>query len=160
MLAAISIAHATIQQSQSAFDAARLFAGWQVRLPLVAPSEREAVLRGWAPFCGGTTPRLRCVPFSAVRQLSPDDFVAALAHDLRAAGVVVGNNYRFGFKVGLAVSCGLWRCSNTVHQSICKLWPSDHCDPPQSLAHRGVCRQPAQPTRSGSWARSTACASR
>jgi FAD synthase len=41
---------------------------------------------------------MRCVPFGAVRQLSPEDFVSALVHDLRAAGVVVGLNYRFGFK--------------------------------------------------------------
>lgn len=70
-----------------------------MRLPLVAPSERGAVLRGWAPHCAGKTPCMRCVPFSAVRQLSPEDFVSALAHDLRAAGVVVGLNYRFGYKV-------------------------------------------------------------
>ena len=69
-----------------------------MRLPLVAPSERAAVLRGWTSHCGGKTPRMRCVPFGAVRQLSPEDFVSALAHDLRAAGVVVGLNYRFGFK--------------------------------------------------------------
>lgn len=73
-------------------------AGWQVRLPLVAPSERTAVLRSWAPFCDGRAPRMRCVPFGAVRQLSPRDFVATLAEDLKAAGVVVGVNYRFGFK--------------------------------------------------------------
>lgn len=69
-----------------------------MRLPLVAPSERAAVLRGWASHCDGKTPRMRCVPFGAVRQLSPEDFVSALARDLRAAGVVVGLNYRFGFK--------------------------------------------------------------
>lgn len=72
--------------------------GWQVRLPLVAPSERTAVLHSWAPFCHGRAPRMRCVPFGAVRQLSPRDFVATLAEDLKAAGVVVGVNYRFGFK--------------------------------------------------------------
>ncbi len=83
--------------SQS-IDSMMTTAGWQVRLPLVAPSERAAVLRGWASHCSGKTPRMRCVPFGAVRQLSPGDFVSALAHDLRAAGVVVGLNYRFGFK--------------------------------------------------------------
>lgn len=44
-------------------------------------------------------PRLRTIPFAAVRQLSPRDFVDALANDLQAAGVVVGRNYRFGYKV-------------------------------------------------------------
>lgn len=88
-------------------------AGWQVRLPLVAPSERAVVLRSWAPFCSGRAPRMRCVPFGAVRQLSPQDFVAALAEDLRAAGVVVGLNYRFGFKVNFAADA-MRNCTDLV----------------------------------------------
>ncbi len=57
------------------------------------------MLCSWSAACHGTVPRLRSIPFAAVRQLSPRDFVTALAHDLLAAGIVVGRNYRFGFKV-------------------------------------------------------------
>ncbi|KAK9849118.1 hypothetical protein WJX84_009470, partial [Apatococcus fuscideae] len=46
----------------------------------------------------GHTPRQRYVPFAAVRHLQPEDFVAMLAEDLQVAGVVVGENYRFGYK--------------------------------------------------------------
>ena len=77
----------------------RLSVGWPKRLPLVAPADRAAVLQSWAPSCGGTVPQERRLPFAAVRGLSPEAFVALLAHDLRAAGVVVGRNYRFGYKV-------------------------------------------------------------
>lgn len=72
--------------------------GWPQRLPLVALRSRPAILRGWAPACGGVVPHLRRVPFAAVRHLSPREFVTALALDMKASGVVVGCNYRFGFK--------------------------------------------------------------
>ena len=73
-------------------------AGWPRRLPLVSPGSREEVLRSWAPYCDGMVPREHCLPFAAVRALSPQDFVQLLAGDLHAAGVVVGENYRFGYK--------------------------------------------------------------
>lgn len=73
--------------------------GWQQRLPLVALRSKPAILQSWGPACGGVVPRLRRVPFAAVRHLSPRDFVNALARDLKASGVVVGSNYRFGHKV-------------------------------------------------------------
>jgi hypothetical protein len=38
----------------------------------------------------------RYIPFSEVRQLSPQAFVNILAQQLRPAGVVAGINYRFG----------------------------------------------------------------
>ena len=71
--------------------------GWAPRAPLVAPADRARVLAGWA---SPTTPppRERTIPFAAVRSLSPADFVALLAHDLGAAGVVVGEGYRFGHR--------------------------------------------------------------
>jgi FAD synthetase len=74
-------------------------AGWWPRPPLVAPSDRERVLRSWAPFCSGEAPRQRYIPFTEVRMLSPEEFVRVLAEDLHAKGVVVGRNYRFGYKV-------------------------------------------------------------
>lgn len=70
--------------------------GWPARLPLVAPNDRARVLASWTPFCQGRTPRQRYIPFSMVRNLSPEDFVKVLAEDLQVSGVVVGQNYRFG----------------------------------------------------------------
>ncbi|KXZ54328.1 hypothetical protein GPECTOR_5g411 [Gonium pectorale] len=85
--------------------------GWPDRLPLTAPQDRWRVLAGWSAACqahangsGSTTaveplpPRLRTLPFSLIRGMSPEEFVALLARDLGAAGVVAGRNYRFGFK--------------------------------------------------------------
>lgn len=66
---------------------------------MVAPVDREAVLQSWAPYCRGIVPQERCLPFAAVRSLSPEDFVQLLASDLHASGVVVGMNYRFGYRV-------------------------------------------------------------
>lgn len=42
------------------------------------------------------SPRLRTLPFALIRRFSPEQFVALLAQDLGAAGVVAGRNYRFG----------------------------------------------------------------
>ena len=70
--------------------------GWPARLPLVAPDDRARVLSTWTPFCHGRTPRQRFIPFSMVRNLSPEAFVKVLARDLQVSGVVVGQNYRFG----------------------------------------------------------------
>ncbi|KAK9810311.1 hypothetical protein WJX72_008391 [[Myrmecia] bisecta] len=72
--------------------------GWPKRSPLVAASDRERVLQSWAPDCGGLTPKQRFVPFGAVRNMSPQEFVRCLAQDLQVSGVVVGNNYRFGYR--------------------------------------------------------------
>ena len=60
---------------------------------------RASVLQSWAPFCCGCGPTERRLPFAAVRGMSPDDFVRLLSFDMGAAGVVVGTNYRFGYKV-------------------------------------------------------------
>lgn len=38
------------------------------------------------------------IPFQEVRSLSPEAFIEVLAKDLCVAGVVVGSNYRFGYK--------------------------------------------------------------
>lgn len=51
---------------------------------------------------GRWAPRLRTIPFHLIRGMSPEEFVRALAHDLRAAGVVAGRNYRFGEAGGWA----------------------------------------------------------
>lgn len=70
--------------------------GWQQRLPLVAACDRSRVLYDWRTVCGGIAPRQRYIPFGHIRSMSPEAFVALLADDLKASGVVVGRNYRFG----------------------------------------------------------------
>ncbi len=57
------------------------------------------MLQSWAPFCCGCGPIEKRLPFAAVRSMSPEDFVGLLSLDLGATGVVVGTNYRFGYKV-------------------------------------------------------------
>lgn len=70
--------------------------GWPARLPLVAAQDRAHVLDSWTPFCKGNTPRQRYIPFTMVRNLSPEAFVQTLVQDLQVSGIVVGQNYRFG----------------------------------------------------------------
>jgi FAD synthase len=72
--------------------------GWPARAPLVAPCDRRRVLAAWAPRCGGRAPAECVIPFAEVRRMSPLEFVRLLAEELRVAGVVVGQNYRFGYK--------------------------------------------------------------
>lgn len=72
--------------------------GWEPRLPLVAASDRKRVLRSWERVCCGVIPQEFEVPFSEVRMMSPEAFVELLAVDLKVKGVVVGSNYRFGYK--------------------------------------------------------------
>jgi hypothetical protein len=57
--------------------------GWPARPPLVADCDRARVLASWAPFCHGMPPCQRLIPFAAVRTMSPEGFVRALALDLR-----------------------------------------------------------------------------
>jgi hypothetical protein len=72
--------------------------GWPQRAPLVAPCDRNRVLASWAGACGGRAPRQHCIPFDQIRRMPPAEFVQLLARELKAAGVVAGENYRFGFK--------------------------------------------------------------
>lgn len=72
--------------------------GWEFRLPVVAPCDRPRVMGLWAKYCGDTVPREYMVDFSKVRSLSPEQFVAKLAFELKVKGVVAGANYRFGYK--------------------------------------------------------------
>lgn len=65
--------------------------GWPSRSPLVAECDRARVLASWARACGGRAPRQRLVPFSAVRELAPADFVRVLAEDLQVLGDVVSD---------------------------------------------------------------------
>ncbi|PKA57381.1 hypothetical protein AXF42_Ash013568 [Apostasia shenzhenica] len=72
--------------------------GWEPRPPIVAPCDRKRVLSSWAPFCGNVVPREYQLDFSTVRHLTPRQFVERLSEELRVAGVVAGENYRFGYK--------------------------------------------------------------
>jgi len=49
-----------------------------------------------AHTCIHRVPRQRMIPFHKIRSMQPEEFVQLLVHDLRAAGVVAGCNYRFG----------------------------------------------------------------
>lgn len=80
------------------FDGMADVLGWEPRLPLVAACDRPRVLGSWVKICAGVVPRELGIPFSQVRHLSPEEFVCLLAEDLGAVGVVVGSNYRFGYK--------------------------------------------------------------
>lgn len=72
--------------------------GWEPRLPLVAQEDRSRVLYSWKHVCLGAVPREHRMPFGSIRNLSPEEFVALLAVNLGVKGVVVGSNYRFGYK--------------------------------------------------------------
>ena len=52
----------------------------------------------WKDACLGRVPFECSIPFGEIRAMSPEDFVSLLANELRVAGVVVGSNYRFGYK--------------------------------------------------------------
>eukprot|EP00873_Tetraselmis_striata_P043631 jgi/Tetstr1/463895/TSEL_008706.t1 len=83
--------------------------GWPARKPLVADCDRPRVLASWGPQCAevgraphddgaGYVPQQRSIPFAEIRRMPPAEFVALLAGPLQVAGVVAGENYRFGFK--------------------------------------------------------------
>ncbi|KAL7132181.1 hypothetical protein ABFS83_12G054800 [Erythranthe nasuta] len=72
--------------------------GWEPRAPIVAKCDRKRVLSSWAPLCGNIVPKEFQIDFSKVRSLSPQQFVEKLAEELGVAGVVAGQNYRFGYR--------------------------------------------------------------
>eukprot|EP00889_Picochlorum_renovo_P005145 jgi/Picre1/32175/NNA_007521.t1 len=80
------------------FDGMAEVFGWEPRLPLVAPCDRRRVLSSWRRVCLSAVPREHRIPFRDVRNMVPEEFVELLACDLGAKGVVVGSNYRFGYK--------------------------------------------------------------
>jgi FAD synthetase len=110
--------------------------GWAPRRPLVAPVDRARVLRSWAAGCGGPPPRERTIPFASVRALSPAAFVDVLARDLGAAGVVVGEGYRFGHRA--AGDAALLRSAGAAAGMVVAVLPlvpqqdsgGDGCDQP------------------------------
>jgi riboflavin kinase/FMN adenylyltransferase len=69
--------------------------GWQRREPLLAAGQFEAVLGEWARVTGREIAVLD-LDFPAVRGLEPAAFLRLLREDLDVAGVVVGDDFRFG----------------------------------------------------------------
>ena len=66
-----------------AFSGMAQVLGWPTRPSLVADSDRARVLESWAVHCQGLTPYQRFLPFAAVRNMKPDEFVRLLADDLQ-----------------------------------------------------------------------------
>lgn len=71
--------------------------GWESKLPVVAECDRPRVCTSWAAGCNGQTVKEHCLPFAAIRRMSPEEFVLTLK-EIGVGGVVAGRNYRFGFK--------------------------------------------------------------
>lgn len=63
---------------------------WACRLPVVATCDRTRVMGLWATYCGDVVPREFMLDFAKVRSLSPEQFVAKLAFELKVKGVVAG----------------------------------------------------------------------
>lgn len=72
--------------------------GWPSRHPLVASVDRARVLETWRESCRGYAPHEHLIPFAEIREMEPEEFIQMLAQDLGVSGVVVGANYRFGYK--------------------------------------------------------------
>lgn len=72
---------------------------WDIhRLPIVSEEERPLILGMWKEACRGRIPQMRYLPFAEIRKKSPEEFIEILVHELGAAGIVAGSNYRFGKK--------------------------------------------------------------
>jgi riboflavin kinase/FMN adenylyltransferase len=69
--------------------------GWTARLPLVAPADRNEVLAAWSRELGRDITHLE-LPFAAIREMSPRDFVTNLRDRHQARAVIVGEDFRFG----------------------------------------------------------------
>lgn len=68
---------------------------WPPRAPVVAAVERDRVLREWSAEIGKAV-RWKVLPFSEIRDYSPEQFVDVLRGELGACGIVCGRDWRFG----------------------------------------------------------------
>jgi len=68
---------------------------WPQRQPLVAPADRNRVLTSWSL---GFDDKVRevALPFAAIRNMSPGDFIDHLRTNHGATALVVGEDFRFG----------------------------------------------------------------
>lgn len=79
--------------------------GWAPRAPVVAPVERDGILRAWAADVGKTV-AYKELGFVEIRDLEPEEFVDMLVRD-GAKGIVCGSDWRFG--VGAKGDVGMLR---------------------------------------------------
>ena len=63
------------------------------------------MLGTWKEACCGLMPHMRYIPFAEIRHQSPREFIELLVHELGAAGVVAGANYRFGNRDVVYCTC-------------------------------------------------------
>ena len=95
---AISAVHLGGTPYLLSFDGMAEVLGWEKRLPLVAHCDRQRVLKTWEKVCCGAVPAECRIPFAEVRTMSPEEFVELLVIELGVKGIIVGSNYRFGYK--------------------------------------------------------------
>ena len=83
--------------------------GWKPKKPVTAKRDRGRVLKEWSEelvaLDGVEESDSDCysirehgVPFASIREMSPERFVKTLKERLGVAGVVAGENYRFGYR--------------------------------------------------------------
>lgn len=68
---------------------------WRPRAPLVAPSDRDRILRQWRNHLGSAV-AFRTLSFDGVAHMEPTQFLEMLKRDFDAGGVVCGPDWRFG----------------------------------------------------------------
>lgn len=68
---------------------------WKPRLPVVAPIERDRILRQWSLEIGVSI-QYQLIPFEQIRNMSPEQFLSYLKSRFNASGIVCGNDWRFG----------------------------------------------------------------
>ena len=83
--------------------------GWKPKKPVTAKRDRGRVLTEWSEELVALdgveesdsdcySIREHSVPFASIREMSPERFVKTLKERLGVAGVVAGENYRFGYR--------------------------------------------------------------
>jgi len=69
--------------------------GWKRRRPLLDASGRSYVLQQWSEEIGQPIAVIR-IAFERIRHMEPGDFLDLLQHEYAIAGLVVGDDFRFG----------------------------------------------------------------
>lgn len=68
--------------------------GWPPRAPVVAPVERDRILRDWGRACEQMV-SWRSMQFSEVQNLTPEEFIGTV-RDMGSRALVCGTDWRFG----------------------------------------------------------------
>ena len=115
--------------------------GWEEKLPITAPSDRARVLNLWSAALRGdekgaddddddVAVREHALPFAAVREKSPEEFVDMLVGDLGVNAIVTGENYRFGYKAaGDVAALKAFGAKNGAEVDVVELVPASRPDP-------------------------------